>query len=101
MGGDGFQLRMERKGRELNLGAAIVRATETVLPSSGPAVCEGTDGLREILVLFEGLESLSASQTLSFSSGATGMLRDNPTSLKATSPTRPSGHLPSLQPQQG
>lgn len=66
VGGDGFQLRLERKGRELNLGAAIARAAETVLPSPGPAVWEGTDGPREILVSFEGLERLSAPQTPSF-----------------------------------
>lgn len=48
--GDGFQPRLGRKWREMKLEAAFVRAMETVLTSSGPAVYKGTDAPREILV---------------------------------------------------
>lgn len=53
---DGFQLRLERKGKEMKLEAAFMRATETLLTSSGPAIYKGTDPPREILGFFEGQE---------------------------------------------
>lgn len=56
VGGDGFQPRLERKGKEMKLEAAFMRATETVLTSSGPAIYKGTDPPREILGFFEGLD---------------------------------------------
>ncbi|OPJ88299.1 ubiquitin-conjugating enzyme E2 D2 [Patagioenas fasciata monilis] len=64
LGGDGFQPRLKRKGREMKLETTFMSAVETVLTSSGSASYNG----------------------------ATGMLGENPTSLKATDPTRASGH---------
>lgn len=97
-GADGFQPRLEEKWREMDVAAACVRATGTVPTSAGPAVPKGTDALREILGFSEGLERLSALQTLSWFQERVGRWGLTPPLQR---PPVPQGALPPLQPQPG